>query len=73
MTFKELDLIEPILKALQQTGYTTPTPIQEQAIPVLLKVKIAGMRQTGQEKQQLLLSPLYNDFINQTIKKVSKH
>lgn len=40
MTFKELDLIEPILKALQQTGYTTPTPIQEQAIPVLLKVKI---------------------------------
>ena len=39
MTFKELDLIEPILKALQQTGYTTPTPIQEQAIPVLLKGK----------------------------------
>ena len=26
-----------------------------------------------QEKQQRLLSPLYNDFINQTIKKVSKH
>lgn len=70
MTFKELDLIEPILKALQQTGYTTPTPIQEQAIPVLLKGKdLLGCAQTGTGKQQLLLSPLYNDFINQTIKR----
>ena len=62
MTFKELDLIEPILKALQQTGYTTPTPIQEQDAP-----------RQEQEKQQRLLSPSYNGFINQTIKKVSKH
>lgn len=70
MTFKELDLIEPILKALQQTGYTTPTPIQEQAIPVLLKVKICwDAPRQEQEKQQRLLSPLYNDFINQTIKR----
>lgn len=70
MTFKELDLIEPILKALQQTGYTTPTPIQEQAIPVLLKGKdLLGCAQTGTGKQQRLLSPLYNDFINQTIKR----
>ena len=75
MTFKELDLIEPILKALQQTGYTTPTPIQEQAIPVLLKGKdLLGCAQTGTGKTaSFLLSPLYNDFINQTIKKVSKH
>ena len=51
MTFKELDLIEPILKALQQTGYTTPTPIQEQAIPVLLKGKdLLGCAQTGTGK-----------------------
>ena len=51
MTFKELDLIEPILKALQQTGYATPTPIQEQAIPVLLKGKdLLGCAQTGTGK-----------------------
>ena len=37
MLFKELNLIEPILKALQTEGYTTPTPIQEQSIPIVLK------------------------------------
>lgn len=74
MTFKELDLIEPILKALQQTGYTTPTPIQEQAIPVLLKVKIYwDVRRQEQEKRQLLPSPLSRDFINQIVRKVSRH
>jgi ATP-dependent RNA helicase RhlE len=35
-TFKDLGLAEPLLKALQQEGYTTPTPIQAQAIPTLL-------------------------------------
>lgn len=70
MTFKELDLIEPILKALQQTGYTTPTPIQEQAIPVLLKGKdLLGCAQTGTGKTAAFAIPLYNDFINQTIKR----
>jgi hypothetical protein len=37
MTFEKLNLIEPILRALKTEGYTEPTPIQEQAIPVLLK------------------------------------
>ena len=70
MTFKELDLIEPILKALQQTGYTTPTPIQEQAIPVLLKGKdLLGCAQTGTGKTAAFAIPSYNDFINQTIKR----
>lgn len=59
MTFKELDLIEPILKALQQTGYTTPTPIQEQAIPVLLKGKdLLGCAQTGTGKTAAFAIPL---------------
>jgi ATP-dependent RNA helicase RhlE len=35
MQFSDLSLIDPILKALAEEGYTTPTPIQEQAIPVL--------------------------------------
>ena len=39
MTFENLNLIEPILKALRQEGYTSPTPIQEQSIPILLQGK----------------------------------
>jgi ATP-dependent RNA helicase RhlE len=51
MTFKELGLAEPILKALQTEGYTKPTPIQEQAIPILLEGKdLLGVAQTGTGK-----------------------
>jgi len=47
------------LKALQQTGYTTPTPIQEQAIPVLLKGKdLLGCAQTGTGKTAAFAIPL---------------
>ncbi|MDP3929462.1 MAG: DEAD/DEAH box helicase, partial [Bacteroidota bacterium] len=48
MTFDQLNLIEPILKALKAEGYTTPTPIQQQAIPILLQGKdLLGCAQTG--------------------------
>src|SRR6056297_1639834 len=51
MTFKELGITEPILNALQTEGYTHPTPIQEQAIPILLKGKdLLGVAQTGTGK-----------------------
>ncbi len=51
MTFKELGLTEPILKALEEQGYTNPTPIQEQSIPILLKGKdLLGVAQTGTGK-----------------------
>ncbi|QCX00448.1 DEAD/DEAH box helicase [Aggregatimonas sangjinii] len=51
MTFKDLGLATPILKALQEEGYTNPTPIQEQAIPILLKGKdLLGVAQTGTGK-----------------------
>ncbi len=51
MTFKELGLAEPILKALETEGYTHPTPIQEQAIPILLQGKdLLGVAQTGTGK-----------------------
>lgn len=36
-TFAQLQLIEPLQKAIQETGYTTPTPIQLESIPHLLK------------------------------------
>ena len=38
MTFKDLQLIEPLLRAVEEENYTHPTPIQAQAIPVVLKV-----------------------------------
>ncbi|MGB1205154.1 MAG: DEAD/DEAH box helicase [Chitinophagales bacterium] len=51
MTFKDLELVEPILKALKAEGYTHPTPIQEQSIPILLQGKdLLGCAQTGTGK-----------------------
>ncbi|HYC29415.1 MAG TPA: DEAD/DEAH box helicase, partial [Chitinophagaceae bacterium] len=51
MTFKELDIIDPILTALQDEGYTNPTPIQQQAIlPVAQGKDLLGCAQTGTGK-----------------------
>ena len=51
MSFEKLHLIEPILKALKTEGYTKPTPIQEQSIPVILKHRdLLGCAQTGTGK-----------------------
>jgi len=59
MTFKELALIEPILKALDEKGYTTPTPIQEQAIlPALRNRDILGLAQTGTGKTAAFALPI---------------
>jgi len=49
--FKHLNVVEPILKALATEGYTHPTPIQEQAIPIILQKKdLLGCAQTGTGK-----------------------
>ncbi|GHU68352.1 DEAD/DEAH box helicase [Bacteroidia bacterium] len=59
MTFKELSIIEPILKALIEKGYEIPTPIQEQAIlPVLNKRDILGLAQTGTGKTAAFAIPI---------------
>lgn len=50
-TFSALELPEPILRAISEIGYTTPTPIQQQAIPALLENKnVLGEAQTGTGK-----------------------
>ena len=50
-TFKDLGLSEPILQALSDVGYETPSPIQEQAIPELLQGHdVIGQAQTGTGK-----------------------
>lgn len=59
MNFENLNLIEPLLKALQQEGYTTPTPIQEQAIPIVLHGKdLLGCAQTGTGKTAAFYLPI---------------
>jgi ATP-dependent RNA helicase RhlE len=57
--FTELNLIEPLLKALTNEGYEKPTPIQEQAIPVVLERRdILGCAQTGTGKTAAFAIPL---------------
>ncbi len=59
MLFEQLNLIEPILKALQNEGYTTPTPIQEQAIPIVLERRdLLGCAQTGTGKTAAFAIPM---------------
>ncbi|MHA8088402.1 DEAD/DEAH box helicase [Aquirufa sp. Wall-65K1] len=59
MSFEKLNLIEPILKALQSEGYTTPTPIQAQAIPLVLDRKdLLGCAQTGTGKTAAFAIPI---------------
>jgi len=59
MTFNDLNLIDPILKALEEEGYTTPTPIQQQAIPHVLEGKdLLGVAQTGTGKTAAFTVPI---------------
>lgn len=59
MIFENLKLIEPILRALQETGYTIPTPIQEKSIPILLQGKdLLGCAQTGTGKTAAFSIPI---------------
>lgn len=59
MLFQSLDIIEPILKAVQEEGYTTPTPIQVQSIPFILQgTDLLGCAQTGTGKTAAFAIPI---------------
>ena len=59
MSFENLNLIEPILQALKTEGYTKPTPIQAQTIPLALNRKdILGCAQTGTGKTAAFAIPI---------------
>ena len=59
MTFKELNLITPILQAVEREGYETPSPIQTQAIPLLLKGRdLLACAQTGTGKTAAFAIPI---------------
>jgi ATP-dependent RNA helicase DeaD len=58
-TFAELGLGEPILKVLAELGYDEPTPIQEQAIPVMLSGSdVIAQAQTGTGKTAAFALPI---------------
>ena len=62
--FADLNLIEPLLKAISDSGYTTPTPIQVQAIPPLLTGKdLLGCAQTGTGKTAAFALPLLQNLL----------
>ena len=68
MTFKDLGIIESILKALETEGYTHPTPIQEQSIPILLNRKdLLGCAQTGTGKTAAFSIPIIQHIHNSKI------
>ena len=59
MSFHSLNIIDPILRSLKEEGYTTPTEIQEQAIPVALQGKdLLGCAQTGTGKTAAFAIPI---------------
>ena len=63
MTFKDLNITEPILKAIEEKGYTSPTPIQVKAIPAALTGKdILGCAQTGTQPDRYLRSVAFVQF-----------
>ena len=64
MTFDELNIAEPILKAVREKGYERPTPIQEQAIPVVLHGKdIFGIARTGTGKTAAFAIPILQELL----------
>lgn len=73
MTFEDLELIEPIRKALQQEGYTVPTPIQAEAIPIVSKgYDLLGCAQTGTGKTAAFSIPIIQRLYEQKRIKYTK-
>ena len=61
MSFASLNLVPELLRAVEESGYTEPTPIQAQAIPAILaKLDIMGCAQTGTGKTASFTLPMLN-------------
>ena len=67
MTFETLGLSPALLRALNETGYTSPTPIQAQSIPGALEGRdILGAAQTGTGKTAAFGLPLRQRLAKET-------
>ena len=76
MPFEKLNIIEPIVRALKHEGYTQPTPIQQQAIPIVLNQRdLLGCAQTGTGKTAAFAIPILQHLENAaaTQKHVEQH
>ncbi|MBU2491267.1 MAG: DEAD/DEAH box helicase [Bacteroidetes bacterium] len=66
MSFANINLIKPIQNALAEEGYTVPTPIQKQAIPIILEGKdLLGCAQTGTGKTAAFAVPILQLLYNE--------
>ena len=73
MTFQDLNIVEPILKSLKIEGYTHPTPIQEQSIPILLQGKdLLGCAQTGTGKTAAFAIPIIQHLYKDKTRQVNR-
>ena len=73
-SFAELNLSQPILKALAAEGYEIPTPIQTQAIPLLLAGKdLLGIAQTGTGKTAAFALPILQKLSEKTERVAKGH
>ncbi|UFK97428.1 DEAD/DEAH box helicase [Kaistella faecalis] len=69
MNFTDLNLIDPIAKALQEEGYTQPTPIQAKAIPSILQGRdLLGTAQTGTGKTAAFAIPILQNLTEKNIR-----
>jgi len=74
MKFEDLKIIPPILDALAAEGYTQPTPIQEQAIPIILQQKdLLGCAQTGTGKTAAFAVPMLQLLSKEPIDRSDKN
>jgi ATP-dependent RNA helicase RhlE len=74
LLFKDLGLIEPIQDALASEGYETPTPIQQQAIPVVLSGRdLLGCAQTGTGKTAAFALPILQLLHQTTVPGQRRH
>ncbi len=64
-TFEELGLSTPVMQAVRDAGYVTPTPIQHQAIPLILKGRdVMGLAQTGTGKTAAFTLPIIHRLLD---------
>jgi len=74
MSFKNLGLSDPILRAIEEEGYSEPTPIQKQAIPIILsKQDVLAGAQTGTGKTAGFTLPLLELLMDKAPPKGKRH
>ena len=73
MTFENFNLIHPLVRAIRSLNYKEPTPIQKEAIPLLLEHRdLLGIAQTGTGKTAAFALPILNHLLKQPKNRISK-